>query len=109
MKPDDATTIPLSAVRPGARLRAAVLGADGKVLMTAGSLLSEAALEKLAARGVVAVAVDAERDEAEIEAARAALRRRLAYLFRKCDLEHAGTPAQLIHQAVLKLRLEGLP
>lgn len=108
MNPEDSTTIPLGAVRPGARLAAAVLGADGQVLMTAGSLLSEAALEKLGARGVVAVAVEPERDEAELEAARAARRRRQAYLFRKCDLEDAAGAAQTLYKTVLTYRLEAL-
>ena len=106
MNPDDSTTTPLSAVRPGARLTAAVLGTDGQVLMTAGSVLTESALEKLGARGVVAVAVAPERDEAAIEAARAAQRQRLAYLFRKCDIQNPGSPAQFLYQAVLDHRLE---
>ena len=108
MNTDEPPTVPLASVAPGARLTAAVLGADGQVLMTAGTLLTEAALEKLAVRGIVAVAVELQRSEAELDAARDALRRRLAYLFRRCDMEQAGGGARMLFIAVLKHRMEAL-
>lgn len=102
-----AATLALSEVRPGARLTAPVLGADGQVLMTTGGMLTEAALEKLARRGIVAVTVETPRDETELNAARDALRQRLGHLFRQCDLE-GDSGAQLLFKAVLEYRLEAL-
>lgn len=99
--------LPLGEVQPGARLTAAVLGTDGQVLMTAGSILTEAALEKLAQRGIVAVAVEPRRDEAELDAARQALHQRLDHLFRQCDMEN-DSGAQTLFRAVLAYRLETL-
>ena len=107
MTPDDSTAVPLDRVRPGARLAAAVLGVDGQVLMTAGGVLTEAALEKLARRGIVAIAVEPQRDEAELDAARDALRQRLGHLFRGCDTE-GDSAAQMLFTAVLAHRLEPL-
>lgn len=105
MNTDQFPTVPLTSVAPGALLAAEVLGADGQVLMTAGSLLTEAALEKLAARGIVALAIEVRRSEAELNAARDALRQRLGYLFRKCDLAEGGA-ARMLFDAVLARRLE---
>lgn len=107
MNTEHSSTIPLGEVRPGARLSAAVLGADGQVLMTAGSALTEAALEKLAQRGIVAVHVERQRDEAELRAAREALHQRLDHLFRHCDLKDDDR-AQTLFKAVLAYRLEAL-
>lgn len=76
--------------------------------MTAGSILTEAALEKLAERGIATVAIEPQRDEAQIAAARAALEQRLRHLFRRCDLEH-DDGARLLFKAVLDHRLEALP
>lgn len=103
----DAATIPLGEAKVGARLAAPVLGADGQVLLAAGSILTEATLERLARRGVANVAVEALRDEAELAAAREALGERLAYVFRRCDLDGDGC-AQMLYQAVLAYRLENL-
>lgn len=102
--------LPLSEVEPGAELAESALGVDGQVLMTAGSILSEAVLEKLAARGVLELAVKVanQRDEAELAAAREALHKRLEYLFRRCDMENDSGPARAIFQAVLDYRLESL-
>ncbi len=108
MNTDEPSTVPLASVAPGARLTAAIHGADGQVLMAAGSLLTEAVLEKLAARGVVSVAVELQRSETELDAARDALRRRLSYLFRRCDCDDAGGAAQMLFNAVLDRRLEEL-
>lgn len=107
MTSDNPPTVPLDAVQPGARLAAALLGADGQVLMTAGSLLTEAALQRLARRGVLAVAVEPQHDEAELTAAREALRLRLAHLFRRCPQE-GDSAAQAVFNAVLEYRLETL-
>jgi len=107
MNTEDSSTIPLSEVPPGARLIAAVLGADGQVLMTAGSILSEAALEQLARRGIATVSVELQRDEADLNAAREALHLRLGHLFRRCDLE-GDRGAQTLFKAVLAHRLEAL-
>lgn len=108
MNTDEPPTVPLASVAPGARLTAAIRGADGQVLMTAGSLLTEAALEKLAARGIVAVAIEIQCSEAELNAARDALRQRLSHLFRRCDLDDAGGAARTLFNAVLVRRLEDL-
>lgn len=108
MKTDDFPTVPLASVAPGARLAAAVLGADGHVMMTAGSQLTEATLEHLAARGVVAVAIETPRGEAELNATRDATRQRLAHLFRGCDLDDAAGAARMLFDAVLERRLEDL-
>jgi hypothetical protein len=105
MNTDPLPTVPLASVAPGALLAAEILGADGKVLMTAGSLLTEGALEKLAARGIVAVAIEIRRSEAELNVARDAARLRLGHLFRKCDLA-AGGAARMLFDAVLERRLE---
>ncbi|MCX7165408.1 MAG: hypothetical protein NTV11_03925 [Rhodocyclales bacterium] len=107
MNTKDSSTISLSEVHAGARLTAAVLGADGQVLMTAGSILTEAALEKLAQRGIVAVTIEQQRDEAELTEASEALHRRLDDLFRRCDLE-GDSGAQTLFEAVLAYRLEAL-
>ena len=48
------------------------------------------------------------RDEAELNAARDALRQRLAHLFRKCDLQGGNSSAQMLFKAVLEHRLEAL-
>jgi len=48
------------------------------------------------------------RDEAELNAARDALRQRLAHLFRKCDLQGGDSVAQMLFKAVLGYRLEAL-
>ncbi|MFA7321512.1 MAG: hypothetical protein WC000_08615 [Dokdonella sp.] len=101
------TTRPLAEVQPGARLAAAVLGADGQVLMTTGSILTEAALQQLARHGIAAVAIEAQRDEAELKAAREALHRRIEHLFRRCRLE-SDSGAQTLFKAVLDYRLETL-
>lgn len=52
-------------------------------------------------------AVEPRRDEAELAAARAALRQRLAHLFRKCGGAH-GDAGQMLFKAVLDYRLEAL-
>lgn len=111
MTPANYVTLALGAVAPGARLTAAVLGADGQVLMTAGSTLTAAALEKLAERGVLSVAVAAPRNDAELAAARAALHQRLTHLFRRCalnDADDADGAAPTLFRAVLEIRLEAL-
>lgn len=107
MNTNGSSTIPLSDVPAGTRLTATVLGADGQVLMTAGSVLTEAALEKLALRGIVAVTIEPPRDEAALNVAREALRRRLDHLFRQCDLA-SDDGAQTLFTAVLAYRLETL-
>lgn len=99
--------LPINQVPPGARLAAPVRGADGQVLMTAGSVLTEQALERLGQHGIVAVEIEIRRDEAELDAARAMLRGRLDYLFRRCDPEHDEC-AQKLFKAVLDHRLETL-
>ena len=110
MSTEKSVALPLASVQPGARLTAPVLGADGQVLMTAGSILTEAALAKLAQRGIaaVAIAVETKRDEAELIAARAELRQRLGHLFRKCDLQSGNGCAPLLFRTVLDYRLEAL-
>lgn len=108
MNTDDFTTVPLAAARPGDRLTAAVLSADGQVLMTAGSILTEAALGKLGERGIVTIAVAGQRDEAELNAAREALRQRLRFLFRKCDTDDKRGAAHMLFMAVLDHRLEAV-
>ncbi len=108
MNTDDPSTVPLASVAPGARLTAAVRGADGQVLMSAGSLLTATALQGLAVRGIVAVAVEVLHSEAEVDAARAALHLRLGYLFRRCNRDDAGGAAQMLFNAVLDRRLEDL-
>ncbi|MBI5108582.1 MAG: hypothetical protein HZA62_07520 [Rhodocyclales bacterium] len=108
MNTDDFANVPLASVAPGARLAAAVVGADGHVLMTAGSQLTEAILEGLAARGVVAVAIEAPRGEPELAAARDGARQRLVHLFRGCDLDEDGGAARMLFDAVLERRLEDL-
>lgn len=108
MNTEDFATLPLTAVPPGARLTAAALGADGQVLLTAGSILTTEMLEELARQGVVAVAVEPQRDEAVLNAARAAQRRRLMYLFRRCHLEGDSGAAQMLFKVVLEHRLEAL-
>jgi hypothetical protein len=108
MNAEDSATLPLDSVQSGARLAAAVLGADGQVLMTAGSILTEAALEKLTHHGVVAVVIAPQRDEAELNAAREALRLRLKHLFRKCEMESENGSAQMLFKAVLAYRLDAL-
>lgn len=107
MNTKDSSTISLSEVQAGARLTAAVLGADGQVLMTAGSILTAAALEKLAQRGIVTVTVEPQRDEAELKLAREAVRQRLDHLFRRCNLA-SDSGAQTLLKAVLTYRLEAL-
>lgn len=100
-------TLPLAEVQPGARLAATLLGADGQVLMTTGSILNDAALQQLARHGIAVVAIEAQRDEAELKAARDALHRRIQHLFRRCELE-ADSGAQTLFKAVLDYRLETL-
>ena len=107
MNIEDFPSVPLASLAPGARLAAAVLGADGQVLMTAGTLLTEATLAKLAARGIVAVAIGSQRSEAELAATRDALRQRLAGMFRKCALDEGGA-ARMLFDAVLDHRMEDL-
>ena len=104
MTSDSPPSVPLDTVRPGARLAAALLGADGQVLMTAGSILTEAALQRLARRGIVDVAVEPQHDEAELTAAREALRQRLEHLVRRCPME-SNSDAQSVFNAVLEYRL----
>ncbi|MDP2792601.1 MAG: hypothetical protein Q8O25_00735 [Sulfurisoma sp.] len=108
MTPENSTPLPLNEVQPGARLAAAVLGADGQVLMTAGSILTEATLEELAQRGIVAVAIEPQRDEAELHAARETTRQRIRHLFRHCPMEGDSGGAQMLFKAVLDYRLEPL-
>ena len=99
--------LPLAEVQPGARLTAAVLDADGQVLMSIGSILTETALQQLARHGVAVVAIEAQRNEAELKAARDALHRRLEHLFRRCELE-GDRGAQTLFKTVLDYRLEAL-
>jgi len=101
------TTLPIDVVAPGARLAANVLGTDGRVLMTAGGVLSAAALAQLSRLGIVSVAVEAATDAVQSNAAEAALRARLAHLFRACPPD-AGGDAKLLFQVVLAHRLEDL-
>ncbi len=108
MSSANTATLPLGEAPPGARLAADILGADGQVLMTAGTVLSEASLQGLARRGIASVVIEVQRAEAELNAARATLRRRLGHLFRRCDTEAAGGAAQMLHQTVLAYRLETL-
>lgn len=107
MNTENSVVMPLGEVPAGARLTAAVLGADKQVLMTAGSVLTAAALEKLAQRGIATVAIEAQRDEAELAAAREAARQRLDHLFRRCDLAN-DEGAKMLFKAVLEHRLEAL-
>lgn len=108
MNTKDPTILPLTAVPPGARLTAAVLDAAGQVLLATGSILTEAMLETLARRGIVAIAVERQRDAAELDAAREALRQRLMHLFRRCNLEDNNGMAQMLYKATLDYRLDAL-
>jgi hypothetical protein len=108
MNTDTLTTLALAAASPGTRLAQDVRGGDGQVLLTAGTVLTQNALEKLAARGVVAVTVARPRSEAESNAAREVVRQRLGHLFRRCDLEDAESPARQLFDAVLDRRLEDI-
>lgn len=101
-------TVPLASVTPGARLARDVPGADGQVLLAAGTVLTEGALEGLAARGIAQVALEPQHSAAELDAARDALRQRLAHLFRRCDLDDASGAARQLFDAVLERRLEEL-
>lgn len=107
MNTENSVVLPLAEAPVGARLAAEVLGADKQVLMTAGSILTAAALEKLAQRGIATVAIEPQRDEAQLAEARAAHEQRLRHLFRRCDLEH-DDGARLLFKAVLDHRLESL-
>jgi len=107
MTSENSLTIPLSEALPGTRLAAAVLGADGQVLMTAGSVLTDSSLQGLNRRGIASVEVVAQRDESELIAARDIQRQRLARLFRRCETEGESSGA-LLYQAVLAYRLETL-
>lgn len=106
MSRDGFETFPLAAVAPGARLAAAALGANGQVLLTAGTVLTEGALARLAACGIVAVSVEAQPSEAERSAAREALQQRLRYLFRRCDLDDTDGVPRILFDAVLARRLK---
>ncbi|MDP3512083.1 MAG: hypothetical protein U1A72_24800 [Sulfuritalea sp.] len=99
------TVLPLAEVQPGARLTAAVFTADGQVLMTAGEIVTETALAKLARLGIARLAIEMQRNEAELNAAREALRRRIEHLFRRCDLEGDSSGARTLYKAVLDYRL----
>lgn len=50
---------------------------------------------------------EAQRDEAQLKAARDALRRRIEHLFRRCGLE-SDSGSQTLFKAVLDYRLETL-
>lgn len=108
MNTKDPTILPLTTVPPGTRLAAAVLDAAGQVLLATGSILTEAMLETLARRGIVAVTVERQRDAAELDAAREALRQRLMHLFRRCNLEDNNGMAQMLYKATLDYRLDAL-
>lgn len=97
---------PLASVAPGARLAVAALGANGQVLLTAGTVLTEEALAGLAACGIAAVSVEPQDSEAARNAAHEALHQRLRYLFRRCDLESADGVPRLLFDAVLARRLK---
>lgn len=108
MKSQSSATLSISEIQPGAILATPVHGADGQILMTAGSELTEAAIEKLATRGVLTLDIEVQRDEAELNAAREVLRQRLARLFRGCDIEDTNSEAHQLFEAVLSYRLESL-
>ncbi|MBI5901292.1 MAG: hypothetical protein HZB40_18990 [Rhodocyclales bacterium] len=108
MNTEASISLALDGVVPGTRLAEDVRAGDGQVLLTAGTVLTEAALEKLAARGIATLAVARPCDEVELQAAREALELRLRQLFRHCDLEHPDAAARQLFEAVLAHRLEDI-
>lgn len=100
--------VELSSVHAGAVLAADVVDGDGRVLMSAGALLSEAALNSLRRREIATVTVEFVEvlDEAGREARRVRIENQLARLFR-----HAGEQSETraLQQAVLAYRLKENP
>ena len=97
--------IDLAAATPGARLALDVCDASGRVLMAAGTELSESALASLRKRGVSQLHIEVSMSEAELEACRQAAAQRLAHLFRRTQ---GNALMERLHDAVLAYRLEQL-
>lgn len=97
--------VDINDVHAGAVLAADVVDGDGRVLMSAGAALSDAALTSLRRREIVSVTVELveELDAAALAARRVRLENQLARLFR-----HAGedTETRALQQAVLAYRLK---
>ena len=100
-------TCAIEAVSVGAVLAADVLDENGRILMPAGAILTESAINGLRRREVLSVDIEAAAtlNPAQREAQRVRLETRLARLFR-----HAGEQAEsrALHHAMLSYRLKDL-
>lgn len=97
--------VDINDVHAGAVLAADVVDGDGRVLMSAGAALSDAALASLRRREIASLSIEVveELDAAAREARRVRIENQLARLFR-----HAGedTETRALLQTVLAYRLK---
>jgi len=97
--------LPLEEVSPGMVVAAPILDEGGRVLLPAGSTLSEGVIASLERRDIASVTVEVEvqMDPAEAEARRVRLKAQLDHLFR-----HAGEGEEMhaLYAAVLDFSLE---
>lgn len=97
--------LPLEEVLPGMVVAAPIIDAGGRVLLPAGSTLSEGVITSLARRDIASLTVEVEvpLDPAEAEARRARIKAQLDHLFR-----HAGEGEEMhaLYGAILDFSLE---
>ena len=97
--------IDLAAATAGVRLALDVCDGAGRVLIAAGTELSESSLASLRQRGISQLHIEVPVSEAELEVRRQAVVQRLGHLFRRAR----GNPLMdRLYDAVLAYRLEQL-
>lgn len=97
--------MPVAALQPGQEVAAAVLDAGGRVLLPAGTILSEAAIASLGRREIAAIAVvvEVEEDPAATAARRERVIREVDQVFRRAG---EGAATRAMYEAILAHRLE---
>ena len=100
--------LPLASLNPGMTLAEAIRDRHGNIMLTEGTVLTEAHLAALAQRGIASAMVLPERippSDEEIAAMRQSIEERLRHIFRK-TLDHPGN--RRLFDILLAYRLEKL-
>lgn len=102
--PDPQSPCPLDLIPPDARLAATVNGADGRIILAAGTPLTPEAIDQLRRSGIATVSLEA--PAASADQPESAALARLRQLFRKS----AGNPPALdLQRQVAAYRLTAKP
>jgi len=97
--------LPVAQLQPGMRVASALADENGRLLLPAGTELSDAAIASLQRRGIeqVSIELEVEDDPAALERYRQQVTERLDHLFR-----HAGRDSETmaLYRAIAQYRME---